>query len=288
MRQALNYAVDRDGTCKGLLNGLCIPAGQYAPPGNPWLYETFAGYTYDVAKAKSLLAEAGYKDGFKMTIAYPPGGSGNMWPVPMNEKLQQDRPAIGVKVELVPIEWNNIITGYRAGFTNPDWSKYDAIHISLGLTTPTTFGLQYYTSTAIPPAGCCNASGWTNAEYDRLFAEARVTFDAEAQNALLTKAQAILSAEAPNHHDRPRPELPRALVQGARVRHGPVVDAKPDRSLDKEVTHGNGDCETPWPGHSYPLWSLDHHLPPAQRAARRPTRGPPGPQRNGGRSRSPR
>ncbi|HET7737289.1 MAG TPA: ABC transporter substrate-binding protein [Tepidiformaceae bacterium] len=197
VRQALNYAIDRDGTCEGLLNGLCIPAGQYAPPGHPWYNEDIEEYTYDPELAKSLLAEAGYPDGFKMSIAYPPGGSGNMWPVPMNEKLQQDLAAIGVEVELIPVEWNNIISGYRAGFTNPDWSKYDAIHISLGLTTPTTFGLQFYTSGAIPPTGCCNASGWSDPAYDALFAEARVTFDPAEQNALLAEAQGILTLGAP-------------------------------------------------------------------------------------------
>ncbi|MGK2966668.1 MAG: ABC transporter substrate-binding protein [Tepidiformaceae bacterium] len=195
VRQALNYAVDREGTCEGLLNGLCLPASQYVPPGNPWFDESYEGYSYDPEKAKALLAEAGYPDGFKMTVAYPPGGSGNMWPVPMNEKLQQDMAAIGVEMELVPVEWNNIIAGYRAGFANPDWSKYDAIHISLGATQP--IALLNYSTVTIPPAGCCNTTGFSDSEIDAMFVKSQEEFDLDLQAELLAEAQSRVTEQAP-------------------------------------------------------------------------------------------
>ncbi len=197
VRQALNYAMDREGLCDALLSGLCIPAAQYVPPGHQWFDPEFEGYRYDPDLARELLADAGYPDGFTMTIAYPPGGSGNMWPGPMNEKMQQDLAAIGVEVRLQAYEWNNIITAYRAGFGDPAWSDYDAIHISLGSTGPTTFGLQFYTTGAIPPGGCCNASGYSSPEFDDLFVQARSTFDLEEQFALLRQAQSTMTNDAP-------------------------------------------------------------------------------------------
>src|SRR5262249_26106752 len=106
VRQAINYAVDRDATL-AVINGLGFQAHQYVPPGHPYYDPAGEGYAYDPAKAKALLAEAGYAYGMKLRMAYPPGGSGNMWPGPMNERLKADLQNLGIDVELVPIEWNN-------------------------------------------------------------------------------------------------------------------------------------------------------------------------------------
>ncbi|MBI2760921.1 MAG: hypothetical protein HYX51_05795, partial [Chloroflexi bacterium] len=91
VREALQYAIDRDGMCKSLLNGLCTPAYQLMYKGHPWYNEQIGDkYKYDPAKAKKLLAEAGYPNGFKITFPYTTGGSGNMWPGPMMELLQRN------------------------------------------------------------------------------------------------------------------------------------------------------------------------------------------------------
>ncbi|HLF78152.1 MAG TPA: ABC transporter substrate-binding protein, partial [Dehalococcoidia bacterium] len=125
VRQALNYGTDREGTV-ALISGAGFPATQEMYEGHPWYDPSFAGYKYDPAKAKQLLAEAGFPNGFKMTMAFPTSGSGNMYPGPMTEKFQQDMKAIGVDVTLVPLEWLNILTIYRAGLQTPENQKYDA------------------------------------------------------------------------------------------------------------------------------------------------------------------
>ncbi len=86
VRQALNYAMDRDGLVQ-LLNGVAKPAGQYGSSGQAYYDPSWPGYTYDPEKAKALLAEAGHADGFKMTVAYPTSGSGNMWPGPYEREV---------------------------------------------------------------------------------------------------------------------------------------------------------------------------------------------------------
>jgi len=184
MRRAINYAVNRESTVAGI-NGLGLPARQWVHKGHPYYDPEWEGYTYDPAKAKSLMAEAGFANGVKLKMAYPPGGSGNMWPGPMNERLKADLKAFGIDVELVPIEWNNIISGYRAGFVNPDWAGYDMIHISLGISNPVS--VRNVTSGGIPPNGCCNTPGYANPALDALYLEAEKTFDEEKQNALLRK-----------------------------------------------------------------------------------------------------
>jgi peptide/nickel transport system substrate-binding protein len=186
VRQAVNYAVNRDATI-AVIDGFGIPAGQYCHKGHPWYDDDWEGFTYDPTKAKALLAEAGYANGLKLKMAYPPGGSGNMWPGPMNERLKADLAAVGVDVELIPLEWNNIISGRRAGFGSPDWAGYDLLHISLSLSTPVS--VRDFTSLSIQPNGCCNAPGYSRPELDAMYLEAEREFDETKQNALLRKIQ---------------------------------------------------------------------------------------------------
>jgi peptide/nickel transport system substrate-binding protein len=79
VRQAVNYAVNRDSTI-AVINGLGLPAHQYVPPGNPYYDPEWAGYGYDPARAKSLLAEAGFATGMKLRMAYPRAGPGTCGP----------------------------------------------------------------------------------------------------------------------------------------------------------------------------------------------------------------
>lgn len=186
VRQAVNYAANREATI-AVIDGFGIPAGQYCHKGHPWYDDDWEGFTYDPTRAKTLLAEAGFANGLKLKMAYPPGGSGNMWPGPMNERLKTDLAAVGVDVELVPLEWNNIISGRRAGFQSPDWSGYDMLHISLSLSTPVS--VRDFTSLSIQPNGCCNAPGYSKPELDAAYLEAEREFDEAKQNALLRKIQ---------------------------------------------------------------------------------------------------
>jgi peptide/nickel transport system substrate-binding protein len=69
VRQALNHAVDRDTIAKALLKGYGEPAAQVGAPGTPGFLATGDDrYPYDPAKAKQLLADAGYAKGFTMNI----------------------------------------------------------------------------------------------------------------------------------------------------------------------------------------------------------------------------
>jgi ABC-type transport system substrate-binding protein len=69
VRQALMYAVDRDTIIKTILKGLAVPSTSPLWPGNPYRVEQ-TPYNYDPAKAKQLLNEAGYGNGFKMAILF--------------------------------------------------------------------------------------------------------------------------------------------------------------------------------------------------------------------------
>ncbi len=194
VRQAVAYGIDRAGIVS-IIQGAGKPATQLMYEGHPWRDTTFTGYAYNLQKAKDLLTQAGVKN-LKISVAYPTGGSGNMWPGPMNEKFQQDMRAIGIDVDLVPLEWNTLLTVYRAGLANPDYAKYDVFWFSPNTQAP-LLAFSSYLTERIPPAGCCNATGYSNPIADALFAKAANEFDKAKQDKILAEFQGTMIREAP-------------------------------------------------------------------------------------------
>ncbi|MFZ3572237.1 ABC transporter substrate-binding protein [Streptomyces sp. BH097] len=99
VRQALNYAVDRNAIAKGLLHGTGKPVNQIGTPGTSDYLESEADrYAYDPKKAKSLLAKAGYPNGFSATMlsltVNPPASE-------VAQAVISDWSKIGVKVRVV-------------------------------------------------------------------------------------------------------------------------------------------------------------------------------------------
>jgi len=118
VRQAVNMAINKERVTR-ILNGRATPANQPLPPLMPGYDKSFTGYAYDVAKAKALLAEAGFPDGFE-TVLY----STNTDPQPrIAQAIQQDLAAIGVKAEIRALAQANVISaGGTEGEAPMIWS----------------------------------------------------------------------------------------------------------------------------------------------------------------------
>lgn len=118
VRQAINMAVNKDRITR-ILNGRATPANQPLPPLMPGYDKSFTGYAYDVAKAKALLAEAGFPNGFE-TVLY----STNTDPQPrIAQAIQQDLAAVGVKAEVRALAQANVISaGGTEGEAPMIWS----------------------------------------------------------------------------------------------------------------------------------------------------------------------
>lgn len=108
VRLALNYAVNRAPLIAAFVHGATTPATQFAPPGTfgytPGLPPAYA---YDPAKAKALLAEAGYPNGFETAIELWSDGTEND---AIHQQVVADLGAVGVKVRIVQvpiIQWQN-------------------------------------------------------------------------------------------------------------------------------------------------------------------------------------
>jgi peptide/nickel transport system substrate-binding protein len=132
VRQALNYCIDREALVS-LLNGTAEPSAGWLKTSDPDFGSPVNRYTFDPAKGKALLAEAGYTAAkplsFKALISN--SGSGQMVPLPMNEFLQQNlKEACGVNVEFDVIEWQVLLMAARATPDSPSLQGAMALNIS--------------------------------------------------------------------------------------------------------------------------------------------------------------
>ena len=99
VRQALNYAVDKQAFIKVVFSGYADPMDSPMPPLLAF-YEKQGAWPYDPAKAKALLAEAGYPNGFETTLT---GGANTLVQRGM-QFIQQQLAAVGVTVKVEPLE----------------------------------------------------------------------------------------------------------------------------------------------------------------------------------------
>ena len=120
VRQALNYAIDRDAIVK-FLNGTAKPAYGLYPPGNPYFGAPELRYGYDPDKAKALLKAAGYGPDhrLKAKIMISTAGSGQMLPLPMNEIIQQQVRAVGIDLQFDVVEWGTMLVAKRSAPVGP-------------------------------------------------------------------------------------------------------------------------------------------------------------------------
>ncbi|AUM75152.1 ABC transporter substrate-binding protein [Paracoccus jeotgali] len=104
VRQAVNMAINKDRIVK-VINGRAIPANQPLPPSMPGYAEDYEGYEFDPEKAKELLAEAGFPDGFETELFVY-----NTDPNPrIAQAIQQDLKAIGITAEIRSLAQANVI-----------------------------------------------------------------------------------------------------------------------------------------------------------------------------------
>jgi oligopeptide transport system substrate-binding protein len=117
VRQALNHAIDKERIIQ-LLNGRGTVANQILPPLMPGYDPSYQGYAYDPEKAKALLAEAGFPDGFETSIeciAVDPQPK-------LCESFQQDLDKVGIKLTINTLAAPNVIEDAGNGKNPLTWS----------------------------------------------------------------------------------------------------------------------------------------------------------------------
>jgi len=197
VRHAANLCVDRTGLLKLLGGMMSVPKGT-VPPGHPWWGNPKFDITYDPDAAKKLMSEAGWSAAkpLKVKIQISASGSGQMQPLPMNEFVQQSLKACYFDVQFDVIEWNTLFTNWRKGAKDPSANGANATNVSFAAMDP-FFAMVRFTSTKTFPPTSNNWGYFGNAEFDKLIADARGSFDDKARDAALAKLHARIVEEAP-------------------------------------------------------------------------------------------
>ncbi len=117
VRQAVNMAINKERIIR-IVNGRASIANQPLPPAMPGYDTSYKGYAYDPGKAKQLLAEAGYPDGFATELY-----AMNTDPNPrIAQAFQQDLAAVGIKAEIKSLAQATVIAAGGEGTAPMLWS----------------------------------------------------------------------------------------------------------------------------------------------------------------------
>ena len=197
VRHAANLCVDREGLSKLLGGMMGIPKGT-VPPGHPWWGNPKFDIKYDANAARALMTKAGHSAAkpLKVKIQISASGSGQMQPLPMNEFVQQSLKACFFDVEFDVIEWNTLFTNWRKGAKDPSANGTNGINVSYAAMDP-FFAMVRFTSTGAFPPVSNNWGYFGNAEFDKLIADARTSFEDKARDAALARLHARIVEEAP-------------------------------------------------------------------------------------------
>lgn len=191
VRQALNYAVDKEEMNEFLYKGAAVTMATGMPP-ILWGYDdSVEPYPYDPEKAKELLAEAGYPDGFDAgtMLCYENPRGYNPVGIKMSEAVQAYLKDIGVTVELQALEWGAFLDAMRS----PDQQQMHMRGWSGDNGDPDNFLWELFSSDNIPIG---NSSHSTNPELDEILRQARVTTDFDTRVELYKEACRIVHDDA--------------------------------------------------------------------------------------------
>jgi peptide/nickel transport system substrate-binding protein len=185
VRQALAWAVDRSAIVKAAYYGHGAPSLGGPIPSWSWAHSSDAVYPApNIAKAKQLLAAAGYPNGFKMAIDASPS-----YPVQGIEAeiAQQGFKQIGIDVSINELEWGQYITTLTVK------KQFDTADIGWGsFVEPDEYLYPEFHSKEF-----WNWYGYSNSNVDSMLEQARTTIDLATRKQLYLKVQKQVSTDAP-------------------------------------------------------------------------------------------
>ncbi len=195
VRRAISYALDRRAIIDGAMYGYGTPIGSHFPPRNPAYVDLTGVYPHDVAKAKALLATAGYAHGFSVTLKLPPPSYARRGGEIVAAELAQ----IGIRVAIENLEW--------AQWLDQVFTRHDFDMSIVGHAEPMDYDIyardDYY-------------FGYSSPEFKALIAALDDTNDAARRRELLQQIQRKLAADAVNGFlfQYPRLDIWNAHLQG--------------------------------------------------------------------------
>ena len=188
VRQAISLAINREGLADRLLSGQAKPAAQYVPNYVPGASPNLKPLPFDADRARTLMREAGWADGFQLGLA----GSNDRYPndAQVAQAIGQMLARIGVKVDVQTMPASQLFSrGSRLEFSAilSGWvgnGEPSSTLVSLMATFDPAKGM-----------GASNRGRWSNAAYDTALESALRTMDEPKRLALYGQAAEIAIAE---------------------------------------------------------------------------------------------
>lgn len=198
VRQAINYAIDKQEIIDGVYLGLGIAIASPYKPGTRWSHPTLTPYAYDPQRARALLAAAGYQDSNGDGILDRQGkplsfeiltNHGNKEREKTVVIIQRRLKEVGIEVKVRSIEWASLITRFiKTG-------DFDAVVMGWGLgLDPDQYNI-WHSSQQQP--GQFNFIGYQNPTVDQLLEQGRQTFDPVERMHIYHQFAEILYQDSP-------------------------------------------------------------------------------------------
>jgi peptide/nickel transport system substrate-binding protein len=198
VRQALSMAISRDAVAERVMEGDAVVASQFLPKGGAGTSDKVDVVPFDAARAKALLAEAGYPEGFRMTLHGPNDRYINDAKIVQAVAQMFTRIGIQTRAEVMP--W----TVYSKQNSNAEFTmSLSAWGVNTGETSnPLKALVATYDRQA--GMGASNSGRYSNPELDKLVHDALLTMDDAKRNAMLARASEIAFTDCaliPLHHE---------------------------------------------------------------------------------------
>jgi glutathione transport system substrate-binding protein len=193
VRQAINYAINKEALAKVAFNGFAIPAEGYVPQGVLYAHR-MAPWPYDPAKARALLAEAGYPNGFESNLwsAYTTTTA-----LKTIQFLQQQLAQVGIKVQVQALEPGQR-TEWVQSAPDPKTAKVRMLYAGWSSSTgEADWALRPLFATESWPPKLNNTAYYSSDMVDGLIAKALTSTSDPEKAELYAKAQEQLMKDAP-------------------------------------------------------------------------------------------
>jgi len=188
VRQAIAYAINRPAIVKAFWSDLAQHSPHFLPDALGWANsQTLQPYPFDPQKAKQLLTEAGYANGFDLELMYTPVSRPYFpTPKPIAEAFAADLSAVGIRVKLNTKDWAAYLADRRK---QPGYQSF-----MLGWTgdygDPDSFYFPHY-----GPGSTSDIGNWKNDRLLQLLNQARATADQASRAKLYAEVDEILYRE---------------------------------------------------------------------------------------------
>ena len=202
IRQALNYATDKNALIQVVSYGTGTPEHSFMPMSTPLSFGPDPLYPVDLAKARALLAEAGYPNGFTVTCTVLAGSADDAAKLATLQQLWQQ---VGVTLKGEQLEAATRLARYNAG----DFQMRTSLWTNdINDPNEVTSIFAYY------PTRQNNRSGWDDKRIDELFEQSQVELDPTKRAAQYKEIQERYAAAAPILFAM---EVPYPVAMGKRV-----------------------------------------------------------------------